>query len=174
MEINLVRVLEIVKKEYGIETQNCVKLNIGFDINTFLFKVLSKDNKEYFLKIRINGFSELSLIVPLLISEIKPSHIINVIKTIPGKLYVHYSSLFIMVFPFINGQSGWNVSLTKNQFIEFGNVLHELHSMKLPHKYKNSIRKETFDNKYRERIIYYLNNIQCDYRDIRIYGIITK
>jgi spectinomycin phosphotransferase len=160
MKIDQEKISKIIQTEYGISVSSINQLHIGFDQNTTVFKLFSNDRKTFFLKIRSENFTETSLIVPSFISNnIKLSNIIDVVKTIDGKLYVKRASLYFMIFPFINGQSGWDVSLNKNQFIDFGKFMCKIHSMKFPKEYIKILPKERYDSKYREYVRKYLNNI---------------
>jgi hypothetical protein len=47
-----------------------------------------------------------------------------------------------MIFPFINGQSGWDIPLTKKQFVDFGKFMYQIHSMKLPDEYTKNAKRE--------------------------------
>ena len=157
MNINLEKISEIIEIEYGIIIHSIGQLNTGFDQNTFAYKIISTNHKEYFLKIRSENFSESSLLIPLLIfDKTETSSIIKIIKTIDNNLYAKYNSLYIAIYPFIKGQSGWEASLTKNQFIEFGNFMHSLHSIQPQNN--GYIPKEGFNQKYKESVKKYLNN----------------
>lgn len=158
MNIRQRKIVEIIKREYGIAIFGIEKLFLGFDHNTTVYKIFAKNDKTYFLKIRFENFTESSLVMPLLISQsINTSKIINVIKTIDGKLFVKVSAQYLMLYPFINGKSGWDTGLTKEQFVEFGEFMSQLHSVKIPEEYKKIIPTEQFDSKYRKQIKYYLN-----------------
>ena len=157
MNINLENISEIIKIEYGITVSVFTQLNIGFDQNTAVYKIVSMDNKAYFLKIRTCNFTESSLLIPSLIFDITgTANIITIIKTIHNKLYVKFNSLFIVMYPFIDGQSGWEASLTKDQLINFGKFLYSLHSIQASKKYIDIIPKEEFNNKYRKNVKKYL------------------
>jgi spectinomycin phosphotransferase len=163
MKIDLEKISEIIQTEYGISVSGINQLNIGFDQNTTVFKLFSNESKAFFLKIRSGNFTKTSLTVPVFISDnINSSNIINIVKTIDGKLYVKRTSLYFMIFSFINGQSGWDISLTKDQFVDFGKFMYRIHSMKFPKEYTKIIPKERYDSKYREHIKKYLNKIDDD------------
>ena len=153
-------ILKIIEKEYGISISNIEQLNIGFDGNTMVYKLLSFDEKTYFLKIRSEIFCESSLNIPFWLSNnygIK--ELINPIETIDKKLYVEKSSQYIILFPYISGISGWDKDLTKEQFIDFGKFMKTLHSAKYPEEYLNSIQIEEYNPKYREMVKSYLSNL---------------
>jgi spectinomycin phosphotransferase len=121
MKLNAHNIQEIIQKEYGFSITNIEKINIGLDVNTMVFKISSIDQKQYFLKIRFKSFSESSINIPFWLSrKVGLTNIIDPIETIDKKLFVKRSSSYIMMYPYINGKSGWDVTLTKDQFVEFG------------------------------------------------------
>jgi spectinomycin phosphotransferase len=65
-----------------------------------------------------------------------------------------------MLFPYINGQSGWNISLSKEQFIEFGKFMYNLHSANIPNKYTTNIITENYNKGYRENVKNIMGNIK--------------
>jgi hypothetical protein len=52
MKIDLEKIQKIIETEYGIPVSSVNQLNIGFDQNTAVYKLFSKEGKIYFLKIR--------------------------------------------------------------------------------------------------------------------------
>jgi spectinomycin phosphotransferase len=152
---------EIIASEYGISVSSIEHLNIGFDGNTMVYKLHSFDEKKYFLKIRTQNFTESSLNIPVWLSKNNWfKNIINPVETIDKKLYVEKSSQYMIVFPYINGHSGGDVPLTKDQFIEFGKFMNYLHTTKYPEEQLNSIPIEEYNQKYRKMVKKYLGNIK--------------
>ena len=159
MELNTNNIQKIIHKEYGFSIANIEKLNSGFDANTMVFKVSSTEQKEYFIKIRSRYFSESCINVPFWLSkEAGLANIIEPIETMDKKLYVKKSSSYIMMYPYINGKSGWNVTLTKEQFIEFGRFMYKLHSVKPPNDYLKTIPMDKYNRKHIETVKKYLKN----------------
>ena len=169
MKINDEEIEKIIKTGYGISVSNIIKLNIGFDQNTSVFKVCSKDNKEYFLKIRCKIFNKASLIIPLRIGNcINTKNIINAVKTINGKLFVKKSLSCFILYPYIYGKSGWDSSLTKDQFMEFGRFMKNLHLLDLPNESKKLLPVESYNSKYRSNVKKYLKKINKEVYDSKI------
>jgi spectinomycin phosphotransferase len=149
MKINKENIPEIIKNEYGFSVFRIEKLNTGFDQNTDVYKLFSSGRNTFFLKMRSKNFTESSLVIPSWLStKMDLPNIIHPIKTLGGKLYHKVSSFYIALFPYINGRSGWDISLTKDQFGEFGKFMRDLHSADLPNGYKNLIPWEKYNQKY--------------------------
>ena len=159
MKLNTIIIQKIIHKEYGFSIADIEKLNSGFDANTMVFKVSSTEQRDFFLKIRSKYFSESCINVPFWLSkEAGLANIIDPIETMDKKLYVKESSSYIMMYPYIIGKSGWDVTLTKEQFIEFGRFMYKLHSVKLPNDYLETIPMDKYNRKHIETVKKYLKN----------------
>jgi len=166
MKLNIKNILEIIKKEYDISIINIEQLNLGIDINSTLYKAYSIDQKMYFLKIRSGEFYEASIKIPFWFSKHSGSkNIINPIETKDKKLYVKTLSFTIAIFPFIDGKSGWDINLTNDQFIQFGEFMKKLHSSILPKKYLKNIYTANYNQEYRNNVKEYLQNMDIQSKD---------
>jgi spectinomycin phosphotransferase len=176
MEIDIKKLMETIKREYGIQTSYIEQLNIGFDKNTILYRLFSFDKKVYFLKIRLGKFLESSIKIHFLLSKnIGLGNIINPIETLDKKLYVKLLPYAITIYPYINGQSGWDVKLTKDQFINFGKFMFNLHSITLPKKHLKSIPDKINNKKYIIKVKKYLQDIlNLTYKDTVILEFIKE
>ena len=153
------KIKEIIHKEYGFSVANMEILNSGFDANTMVFKASSTEQKDYFLKMRSKYFSETCINIPFWLSKKAGlANIIEPIETMDKKLYVKTSSSYIMMYPYINGKSGWDVTLTKEQFIEFGRFMYKLHSVKLPNDCLETIPVDKYNRRHTETVRKYLKN----------------
>jgi spectinomycin phosphotransferase len=159
--------LENIKQEYGISISRFEKLTIGFDQHTIIYKLFLQTNEIYFLKIRLSNFNKLCINIPFWMStKLNLPHLIDPIKTIKNKLFVKKYSCYLILFPFIDGQSGWDVSLTKDQFYEFGKFMSYLHSMDLSERYLDRFSVETYDGKYRNSVKNIFKGIKTESNNI--------
>jgi spectinomycin phosphotransferase len=160
MDLEIETICVLLHKEYGIIVSRIEQLFLGADKNTRTYKV-NEHNKEYFLKIRINDFNELSLLVPHWLSNDKKlKNIIHPITTLDGKLYSKNEPFSIILYPFIHGEAGWDRFLSKKQWYEFGEFFSTLHNTSLPDSFANSIPKETYSSRSRINTRKYLEEIK--------------
>jgi len=82
----------------------------------------------------------------------KLDNIINPVETIDKKICEKKLFYTITLFPFINGISGWNVQLTKEQFFEFGQFMNKLHSSIIPNEYLKVIPNETYSQIFTKNV----------------------
>jgi spectinomycin phosphotransferase len=151
--------IKYIEKEYNIKIVQKEPLYIGADKDTFVFKIQTEDNSCYFMKIRTGPFIETSVTIPYVLSKTFGKNIIRPIKTIQGHLFLGLENCTIILYPFIYGKSGWELSLSENQWIEFGALLHEIHTIKLPEEIPN-IPCESYTDKWRTKLKDIMNTIQ--------------
>jgi spectinomycin phosphotransferase len=71
--------------------------------------------------------------------------------------YVNNNSMFISLYPYINGKNGWEKNLSGNQFIRLGNTIYNIHSIDIPKNIQEIIPKENYSNVYRNYVTDYFN-----------------
>jgi len=166
MKQNIQDILKIIEKEYDISIINIEQLNLGVDINSTLYKVHSSDLKKYFIKIRSGEFYEASIEIPYWLSKYSGSkNIINPIETKDKRLYVKILDFTLAVFPYIDGKSGWDINLTNDQFIQFGEFMKKLHSCIFPKEYLKNIYTAKYNQEYKNNVKNYFQNIENQSKD---------
>jgi spectinomycin phosphotransferase len=110
------------------------------------------------MKIRTGHFIETSVTIPYLLSKTFEKNIIRPIKTIKGHLFRGLGNCTIILYPFIYGKSGWELSLFENQWIEFGILLHEIHNIILSEEIQD-IPYESYTDKWRMKLKDNMNTI---------------
>jgi spectinomycin phosphotransferase len=155
----------LIENEYAVHAARIEQLNLGFDQNTRVYKLTAHGNTPYFLKIRLGNFTGSSLAVPYWLSaEMGFSHIIEPIRAKNKALYVKKPPLHLMLFPYIDGASGWDAALTGDQFAALGTFMRRLHSVKPPPGLAEMLPAETYSPRYRNLVRGYfkaLNSTGC-------------
>src|SRR5262245_32109845 len=116
------QIIEILKANYAIEARSAQLLPLGADMNAFVYKVNAKPNT-YFLKIKYSNHEKINLAVIRLLHDSDIKEIIFPIASIDGELLKQLNQFKMIVYPFIDGQNGFEQKLTKSQWIEFGKTL---------------------------------------------------
>jgi spectinomycin phosphotransferase len=68
------------------------------------------------------------------------------------QLWANLGDFRLMVFPFVEGHSGFEVDLTDQQWIDFGRALKHIHRAAVPQAILDRIPRETFSPYWRERV----------------------
>ncbi|MCP5504216.1 MAG: phosphotransferase [Chlamydiales bacterium] len=155
-------ICECLKRYYGIEAASVTFLPIGADINASMYKVQTFDQTPYFIKIKLGHSHDISVKIIELLQRAGIQQIIPPIKTIDGKATQPLDNFTLIVYPFVDGQNGFNQNLTKCQWIKLGNALKQIHQLEIPTSIQKQIRHETYSAKWREAVRSIYSHIKAD------------
>ncbi len=153
-------IIELLWERYGIDTAQVEFLPIG-DISSAKYRVVTNESAAYFLKLRKDGFKEISVIVPHFLHEQGIEQILSPLKTKDSQLWTNLDAYTCILYPFIDGQNGFQNPLSDEQWIELGAVLKGVHSASLPPDLVRGIPLETYSSSWRERLTGFL--VQAEY-----------
>lgn len=142
-------ILECLKREYAIRATHLHPVNLGADIDATTYRVDAKDKRCYFVKVRKElDFDSGTAVLSFLESQ-GVHHILPPLKTTQEKNRQALGSHTVTVYSYIHGEDGFHRPLSKNQWIELGQALNQIHSLKLPQDLKRHIRLEDASNHWR-------------------------
>ena len=150
--------VRLIEDSYNIKICGLKRLSAGGDRNTCTYQIESETKKLYYLKVRNEKFNMLSIVIPDLLSQQISKHIIKPVNTANGQLFTTIKNHTIIIYPFISGKSGYRSHLSVNQWEEFGKLMLEIHSTKLPPTIRN-IPYEKFGAEYRIILKNYLDRL---------------
>lgn len=70
-----------------------------------------------------------------------------------------------MLYRFVEGQSGWNVALNREQWAEFGTALRELHTRPVPQGLLHTVPRETYTRFWRDQVTVFLRQAEGAFSD---------
>ncbi len=145
-------IIRTLKERYCIEVATLELLSLGADRNASVYRAESADDNIYFIKIRQDLFSKAHIEVLSLLQQAGVKEIISPIRTRDGKQVEQVGDFSLIVYPFIEGQNGFNCSLSDQQWIQLGKTLRQIHEIEVPKAIQKHIRLEDFSPKWRETI----------------------
>jgi spectinomycin phosphotransferase len=146
----------IINRKYGVKIKSALKIRDG----TNTYKITTEETV-YFLKVRASGFNESSLLVPCVMEENKNiSNIIKPVKALSGRLFIKHNSLYISLYPYVDGKNCWNYNLSNEQWIQFGSALFNIHNTELPDAVIKKIPKEQYSSRSRKKVTKLLKNVE--------------
>jgi spectinomycin phosphotransferase len=134
---------------YGLAAARIVFLPIGNDENTAVFRLVADDGAPYFLKVRRGDFDETSATLPKFLSDQGIKQIIAPIETMQQQLWASFSRYKLMLYPFVEGRTGFDTELSDRNWIDLGRALRAIHEATLPPAIKRQLRKETYSSLWR-------------------------
>ena len=148
-----------LRNEFGLSVTQVDFLPLGADQNTAVYRAREADTT-YFVKLRSGNFNQTAVVLPVFIHDQGVRQIILPLETRNGKLWANLDTYKLILYPFIDGWSGYEISLSDRQWRDFGAAIRRLHMTKLPQPLADRIPRETFSPQYRQRASVYLEQIQ--------------
>jgi spectinomycin phosphotransferase len=151
-KFNESEVVNCLRSSYGIEVVRIVPIGGGADQNASVFKV-EASGVEYFLKQKSNNSNDDALLVQDFLYNQDISEVLSPTKTQDKKLSVSTNHTKLVLYPFIDGFSGVEKSLSEQNWIKFGQTLKKIHSATIPQALRNSIRIENYSTRFPKALI---------------------
>ncbi|HET8705606.1 MAG TPA: hypothetical protein VFM46_04810, partial [Pseudomonadales bacterium] len=146
------RIIHCLQDEYGLLVSQLTFLPLGADINTAVYRIGSPSGKDYFLKLRKNVFAEISVAVPQFLSQHGIRAIIPPLETRQGQAYTTLDDYAVVLYPFVEGKDGYEISLSNPQWQAFGAAIRTLHDTRLTPELASHIPREQFSAWGRESV----------------------
>ena len=137
---------------YGLQATELIFLPLGADVNTAVYRVVTSDGRTYFLKLRNGGFDETTVTLPAYLSTQGLRQVIAPLETRLGQLWESLGAYKLILYPFIEGQDGYVLSPTDEQWVEFGAAVKRIHTTELPAELQQQIPREAYDPHWRNRV----------------------
>jgi spectinomycin phosphotransferase len=126
-------------------------LPLGADQGSAVYRVVSEDGTDYFLKLR-KGFDEITVTIPLFLKSQGIQEIISPFETKSKQGWANFGEYKMILYPFIDGKNGFEMELTDDHKRRLGSALKAIHSTQVSPELKRLIPKEAFSPQWRERI----------------------
>jgi spectinomycin phosphotransferase len=143
------KICDCMQAEFGLQARQIDFLPLGADLNTAAYRLLGRDGRHYFLKLRRGAFREISVTLPKFLGEQGITEVIVPLETRSGKLWAKLEATTVLLYPFVEGSNGYERSLADSQWVELGRVFKRIHSVELPERLSKHIRREDYSPDYR-------------------------
>jgi spectinomycin phosphotransferase len=137
------QIIERLRVNYDLTVTGLELLPLGYDSYAEVYRVRASD-QSYFLKVKRNQLDELSLLLPGYLKDRGMDQVVAPIRSITGELYCRLDPFSLILYPFIEGRSGWDIGLTDDQWVAFGAILRRLHAIHLPPDLLERMPREAF------------------------------
>jgi len=143
-------IIACLQAEFGLQITRLAFLPLGGDLSTAVYRVVAEDGTSYFCKLKRGVFDEVSVELPRFLSERGIPQIIPPLVTKTGRLWADLDEFRLILYPFVEGTSGFEVELSERQWADFGAALKRIHALALPPQLRRKIRRESFSPEWRE------------------------
>jgi spectinomycin phosphotransferase len=151
-----------LQSEYGLQAESLTFLPLGADSDTAVYRLLSRANTPYFVRLRNGPFDEASVAIPKFLHDQGLSQVIPPVSTGRGRLWTDLPPFKISLFPYIDGHDGYEVDLSSHQWMELGRAFRRLHTLKLPESFSVQIRPESWSPVLRDSLRHVMEDIETN------------
>lgn len=144
------KIIACLRDEYGLDVVHLAFLPLGADVNTAVYRAVTGDETPYFVKLRRGVFEETSVTVPRFLSDQGIAQIIPPMTTRAQQLLARLDVFNLILYPYVEGQGGFEVDLSDRHWVEFGAALKSIHTAKPPPALISRLPQETYSPKWRE------------------------
>jgi spectinomycin phosphotransferase len=135
-----------LEKNYHFSILSLDFLPLGLDTNAGTYRVVTRQGAAYFLKAKpAASFYESACLVPRYLRDQGIAAVVAPLPTQQQTLWTRFEHWHIMLYPFIDGETGWQPGLNDEQWREVGTALKQIHGTTLPPEGFPALRNERFD-----------------------------
>ncbi len=150
-----------LRDQYGLNVAQLEFLPLGADRNTAVYRA-EADAASYFVKLRRGAFDELTILVPKLLGDLGIEQVIAPLATGSGQLWASLGDFKLTVAPFVTGRDAYEVDLTDQQWIGFGQVLKAIHTAIMPSAVTDHLPREAFSDQWREQVKRFMSMVATE------------
>ncbi len=154
------RICAKLRAAYGLNVTQLTFLPLGADVNTAVYRAVSADDTPYFLKLRSGSFYKISVLLPAYLRQQGITAVVAPLPARNGQLWVPLGTYRLLLYPFVDGQNGYERALSPRQWREFGAALRALHAIHLPAPLARLIPREDYSPHGRQQVSAFLGQAQ--------------
>ena len=154
------KIVACLQDAYGLLAFQVEFLPLGADVSTAVYRVVTEDDTAYFIKLRSGVFNEIALTLPKFLSDQGIEAIIPPLPSKTGQLWASLDAFKVILYPFVEGHDGYEVTLSDCHWEEFGRVLKRVHTVKVPPALIGRIRHESYSPEWRDAVRSFLECVE--------------
>ena len=145
-------ILSRLQAAYALQPQDLTFLPLGADPNTAVYRVKLVDEESYFLKLRLGNFEKFCVELPVFLQAQGVEGILAPIPTTDGHPWATMGEIRLILYPFVDGQDGYEVELRDEDWVRLGRIIRNVHGLDLPQELKARIAVEDYSPHNRESL----------------------
>ncbi len=154
------KIITCLNDIYGLDVATISFLPLGADFNTAVYRVIARNGKNYFLKLRSDQFLDACVSVPKYLADLGFKQIIPPLLTKTEQLCSSIESFQAILYPYVEGRNGVETKLSEDQWIQFGTTIKKLHSTDIAGTITKEVPRETFSSKWGKTVKSFLGRIE--------------
>ncbi len=135
--------LERARTRFGLVADEAEFLPVGNDSRAWAFR-LSSGGEAWFVKVLAPPVNEAAVEVPRYLAKRGIEHLVLPVPTLTGAFIDREEPFSLVVYPFLEGESGGQVGLTFEQRTELGRTMRRIHDLPVGDELVGIVRREWF------------------------------
>lgn len=136
-------------ESFVLRISNATFLPIGADVNSAVYRLTTHDGARYLLKLRRGNFDEIAVRVPAYLHARGISRVMAPLATPTKELWASAHGFAWVLYPFFEGKTGFEVSLSATQWIALGETIRAVQSESLPAELLSRLPRESYSTRDR-------------------------
>jgi spectinomycin phosphotransferase len=149
---------------FGLRIAHVTFLPLGW-VNNAVYRVTADSGTPYFLKLRRGNFDEIAVAVPSFLHAQGIQQVMAPIPTTTQDLWVRAHGFDWILYPFFEGKTGFEVALSKTQWIALGQSMKAIHTTPLPAALAERVPQEDYSPRWRNSVKAFHKQVQQDRYD---------
>lgn len=150
------KIIACLQDAYGAPVDQIAFLPLGVDVNAAAYRAVIQGGANYFVKLRRGPFDETSVTLPKFLSDQGITQIIPPLPTRNGQLWAILDDFKVILYPFVEGGNGYEVTLTETHWCTLGAALQRIHTATFPPALTHTIARETYSPQWRTSVQHFL------------------
>jgi spectinomycin phosphotransferase len=146
------KIVACLLDHYGLPIVEVTFLPLGADPNAAVYRVETADKTAYFLKLKRGDFDETAVLLPKFLHDQGIPQIIAPIPTRTQQLWTSLDSFNLILYPFVEGQNGFELALSDHQWAELGTALKHIHTIALAPALLSRLKRERYTPRWRDSL----------------------
>ena len=145
------RIMACLRDSFGLHIAQVTFLPLGW-VNNAVYRVITDSGASYFLKLRQGNFNEITVAVPAFLHAQGIRQVMAPIATASHTLWVKAHGFDWILYPYFEGKTGFELALSKTQWIAFGESMHAIHTTILPAELVERLPQEDYSPRLRDTV----------------------
>ena len=144
-------IIERLQAHYGFAVRALDFLPVGNDARAWSFRIESNSGA-YFLKLRKGAVNLAALKLPHYLKSCGIDNVVAPLPTRASSLYAPAGEFSLMLYPYIDGASSWDMTLTSAQWRKWGAIMRSIHRASIPPALSEIVPQAVFACKWLDKI----------------------
>lgn len=144
-------IIRALRSHFDLLVNDLEFLPVGNDANAYAYRVCGTAS-DFFLKLRRGSPKLAGLLASARLRQSGIENVVAPVTTVSGALHARLSEYALALFPWVCGESAWDVELTASQYRQWGRTMRAIHKAEITPELLQTLPKEKYDAKWLKRL----------------------